>query len=359
MLGELDKNEKAVAIGKQVRSNFNRLMTIKPKPVSIEPGVVVQISDLKPGETLPLVIRPVAKDVNLINWASNNRDLVEQNLLKAGAILFRGFNLDGTSQFEQFAQIFTPELFSENGEHPRQTISGKVSTPVFYPSEKKILWHNENSFNDRWPTKIWFQCVVAAAQGGETPLADARKVFNLIDPEVREVFIRKGVMYERNYGCGLGLDWQTVFRTTSKFEAEQRCRENLMEFEWKAGDRLSTRAIRPAVVKHPKTGEYSWFNQAQHWHISCLDPTTRMSLLLLFTPKDLPRNCYYGDGSTIEDETMNHILEVYQQLETSFTWQSGDILMVENLLTAHARNPFAGERKHIVAMGNMLSYSDV
>jgi hypothetical protein len=33
--------------------------------------------------------------------------------------------------------------------------------------------------------------------------------------------------------------------------------------------------------------------------------------------------------------------------------------MLDNLLTAHGRNPFSGERKILVAMGEMTSYGDV
>jgi alpha-ketoglutarate-dependent taurine dioxygenase len=42
-----------------------------------------------------------------------------------------------------------------------------------------------------------------------------------------------------------------------------------------------------------------------------------------------------------------------------FAWQRGDIMLLDNVLTAHARNPFVGERKLLVAMGDMRSYADV
>ena len=130
-----------------------------------------------------------------------------------------------------------------------------------------------------------------------------------------------------------------------------------MEIEWKEGGRARTRCVRPGAVRHPQTGEPSWFNQAQHWHVSCLDTATRQSLRALFAEEDLPRNCYYGDGSRIPDEAMDHILDVYRRLEVTFPWQRGDVLLVDNLLTAHARNPFSGERKLLVALGEMSAFA--
>jgi alpha-ketoglutarate-dependent taurine dioxygenase len=250
-------------------------------------------------------------------------------------------------------------LFNENGEHPRRTVSGQVYTPVFYPPDKHLLWHNENSFNYRWPTKIWFCCLTPAQTGGETPLVNSRRVYELIDPSIRRRFEERGIMYVRNYGTGLGLDWQTVFQSGDQSEVERRCREAQMTCEWKSGARLKTSCVRPAAVKHPRSGESVWFNQAQHWHVSCLDPEDRYALTNSFAPDDLPRSCYYGDGSPIEDSVMSEILAVYQQLEVVFPWQRGDIVLLDNLLTAHGRNSFAGEREMLVAMGAMMSYEEV
>ena len=166
-------------------------------------------------------------------------------------------------------------------------------------------------------------------------------------------------MYVRNYSEGLGLPWQTVFRTTEKQTVEEYCRKAAIAFEWKGEDRLCTRQVRPAVIKHPSSGEPVWWNQATHWHPACLEPEVRSSLLSLFSAQDLPRNCYYGDGSPIEDAVMEAISKTYAELEVSFPWQQGDILMLDNMLTAHARNPFQGARKIYVSMGNMLGLQDI
>ncbi|HEX5708928.1 MAG TPA: condensation domain-containing protein, partial [Pyrinomonadaceae bacterium] len=343
----------------RARASFKQFKSVKPKAVQLGGASLVRTSAIREGEELPLVVEPNVEGLDAAAWARANLSFVNEQLLRHGAILFRGFGLRTAERFEQFVATITPDLFIENGEHPRRSISGSVYTPVAYPPDKQLLWHNENSFNQRWPTKIWFGCARPADTGGETPLADSRRVFQRLDPGIRRRFIEKQVMYVRNYEEGLGLNWQTVLRTSDKAEAEEICRRNSMEFEWKERDRLRTRSVRPAVVRHPRTGEWVWFNQAQHWHVSCLDPAAREFVESNFREEDYPRNCYYGDGTQIEDSVMQEILEVYRQLEVIFPWQQGDAVVLDNLLTAHGRNAYAGERSLFVAMGEMSSYDEV
>lgn len=336
------------------------LPTAKAKLSSAVLDAPIKMAPLNQDTLLPLVVTPALEGVDLIGWATANRDTIQAQVLKHGAVLFRGFeNMNSVAAFERFALTLCSELFKENSEHTPVSTSSNVQTPVFYSPAKKLLWHNENSFNHEWPLKIMFGCVTPAQSGGETPLVDSRQVFARLDPAIRQRFLDQQVMYMRNYGDGLGLSWQTVFRTNERSEVEAFCRARGIQFEWKDGDRLRTRQVRPAAIKHPLTGELSWFNQAQHWHVSCLDTATYESLTELYAEEDLPRNCYYGDGSPIENAVMAHILEVYQELEISFPWQTGDIVVVDNVLAAHARNPFVGERKILVALAEMFNYDSI
>ena len=309
------------------------------------------------GGKLP-VLEPANGNRDLASVAEAHKSFVESKLIAHGAVLFRGFDTGSVPAFDKFTRSICSDLFLENGEHPRENITGSVYTPVFFSPERKLLWHNENTFNYRWPQKIWFCCVQPAEHGGETPIVDGRKVFERMDPAIRDRFMRHGITYVRNYGDGPGLSWQNVFRTTNRAEVENYCHENMIEFEWKDGDRLRTQSTRPAAIPHPATGEYCWINQAQHWHLSCLDDQTREALLTVFAEEDLPRTSYYGDGSPIADEDMQSICQLYRQLEVSFPWQPGDVLMVDNISTAHARNAFSGDRKLLVAMGELRSYAD-
>lgn len=328
---------------------------IELRPVTVTAEAVVRSALLTEHGDGPVVFGPTCPDVDLVGWAVANRHAVEVALHTYGALLFRGFDVVRPEDLERFASVFVQELFADNGEHPRAALSANVYTPTFFPAEEKLLWHNENSFNDAGPAMIWFCCQQPARSGGETPIVDSRQVYQRIDRALREEFISKGVMYVRNFGTGVGLDWRTVFRTDSRHEVEASCTRQGVHFEWH-DDRLRTVAVRPAVVRHPRTGQWSWFNQAQHWHLSCLDSALRASLLTTFAPDELPRQCYFGDASPIPDAAMDEICLAYQELEVAFAWQRGDVLMLDNILVAHARNPYRGERRILVTMGDVIAF---
>ena len=99
----------------------------------------------------------------------------------------------------------------------------------------------------------------------------------------------------------------------------------------------------------------TFFNQVQLHHIHCLDPEVRQSLLSMFKPEDLPRHVYYGDGSIIENDVMDHIGETYEKYAVRFQWRQGDVITLDNMLTAHGRDPYSGPRKIVVALGNMTN----
>ncbi len=332
---------------------------IRRKTVDLSSDSLIKTSTLSPEQPLPLIIEPADVTLDLAEWSRNNAEFLENKLLKHGAILFRGFGINSVPAFEKAAFAMCPGLFCEYGDLPREDLSDKVYHSTPYPPDKHILFHNESSHLPSWPRKQFFACTQPAAQGGETPILDCREVYRRLNPELRDRFATKGLMYVRNFIKGVDVDWQDFFRTNDRAQVEQACRKEGMTCEWIAGDGLRVRQLSPAVVKHPKTGEWVFFNQVQLHHPSCLDPETRQSLRSLFSEENLPRNVHYGDGTPIPDEVMDELGKLYWQLSVSFAWQRGDLIMVENMLVAHARNPFVGPRKIIVAMGEMVRCQDV
>lgn len=303
---------------------------------------------------LPLVLTPAMDGVDLAGWCSANGAELEAHLDRHGAVLFRGFPLDGVDDFERVASAIAPDLFAEYGDLPPESASARIYGSTPYPADKTILFHNESSHLPTWPLRQFFFCVVPAAEGGETPLLDCREVYRELVPDLRDEFERKGLLYVRNFVGGVDVSWQEFFRTTDRAEVERTCGEGGMDFEWTDDDGLRIRQSSPAVATHPRTGERVFFNQIQLHHPSCLDPETRAALLRLFAEEDLPRNVLFGDGVPIPDETVDELGRLYDRLCVEQPWQAGDLIALDNMLVSHARRPFAGPRKILVAMGRMV-----
>jgi alpha-ketoglutarate-dependent taurine dioxygenase len=334
--------------------------SVRRKTISVSQSNLIKTELIKSKFLLPLVVQPAGERLNLITWAASNRDWIETHLLKHGGILFRNFKINGTTEFEQFIQTIYGELLDYSYRStPRSQVSGKIYTSTEYPASQSIPLHNEMAYSLNWPMKIWFFCLKSAEAGGETPIADSRKVFARLDSKIKEKFMQKKVMYVRNYGDKLDLNWQNVFQTTNKSEVENYCRKSGIDFEWKDSNYLRTRQVCQAVATHPKTGETVWFNQAHLFHVSSLEREVYQSLLAAFKEEDLPRNSYYGDGSPIEAFMLDEIRQVYQEEAVVFPWEEGDILMLDNMLAAHGRLPFAGSRKVLVGMANPFNGKDI
>ncbi|HZI20320.1 MAG TPA: TauD/TfdA family dioxygenase [Pyrinomonadaceae bacterium] len=308
----------------------------------------------------PLVCEPGAHGVNLAAWAESHRGLVLSELLKHGALLFRGFGINSVERFEELARAATPELMDYyERAAPRLSVGRNVYTSTEYPAGQAIPLHHEMSYSHNWPAKIWFYCAQPARSGGATPIADDRKVFWLLDPEIKECFLRKRVMYVRNYGEGLDLSWREAFQTDDRAAVEEYCRRARMSCEWRAGDRLRTRAVRQVVATHPHTGETVWFNHAHMFHVSNVEPGVRAALLSQFAEDELPRNAFYGDGSPLEAEVLAEIRRVYGGAAVRFQWREGDVLLLDNFLASHGREPFEGPRRVLVAMAELYTNQDL
>jgi len=351
--------------GRQAKMQRNEsrrkgLLEFQPRPIDVSGESLVRTRYLSPDGRLPLVMEPAAAGVDLIDWARNNRSFIDGRLLEHGAILFRGFDVPSPGHFERFCLCFCPELYGEYGDLPRgNNVGGRIYESTPYPPDKPILMHNESSQMHCWPLKQWFFCVQPAQRGGETPIADGRRVYELLDLAVRDRFARRGLMYVRNFSKDLDVSWQDFFHTEDRAEVERYCQQASIQVEWRNDGGLRTRMINPAVARHPKSGEMVFFNQIQAHHISCLDPETRESMLSLFRMEDLPRNVYYGDGSPIEDSVVQEMRALYGEIAVGFAWRKGEILMVDNMLVSHSRNPYEGPRKIVVAMGEMVWSKDV
>jgi alpha-ketoglutarate-dependent taurine dioxygenase len=308
-----------------------------------------RIGWLSPGGRLPLLVEPRERQpLSAVDGAL--RRLLDQALLDVGAVLLRSFAVPSPIELREFAAGFgAPLARYEFGSTPRSKVLPGIYSSTEYPAHQSIPLHNEQSYTRQWPARLWFHCMRAAETGGETPLADSRLVFRRVPGPIRDAFTRRGLLYVRNYGAALDVPWQRVFGADDPRAVERYCDAQGIEWQWKADGGLRTRQRCQAAARHPTTGEEVWFNQAHLFHISAVEPAIRESLLAL-GEAELPRNVYFGDGAPIDDASLEAIRAVYREAAVAFPWRAGDVLMLDNLLVAHGRNPFTGDRRVVVAM---------
>ena len=326
------------------------------RAVRIAPEQLVSLRPLNAAHSLPLLASPQLACVSLPAWLAEHRDACAAHLRVHGALLFRGFQPPAIEEFEALLRDFSGELLHYTyGSTPRALVSGRVYTSTEYPPELRIPLHNEMCYARQWPMKLALLCIIPAASGGETPIADSRRIFARMPAAIRARFAELGVMYVRNYGAGLDVSWQDSFRTDTRAAVEDFCVSAGIEWEWLSEDGLRTRQVCQGVAQHPETGEKVWFNQAHLFHVSNLDAQTRALLTDNVNIEHLPRNALYGDGSPIKDTDLDTVRRVLDQEAVRFPWQRGDVLLLDNMLAAHGREAFSGTRRVVVGMNQSFA----
>ncbi|WP_042673993.1 non-ribosomal peptide synthetase, partial [Variovorax sp. CF313] len=328
--------------------------TAKDRNAQAAPRSPVRTSFLSDQRAFPLVIEATGSDIDAVAWAREQGAYIEASLGKHGGILLRNFGLRTPQEFEAFAEVIEPELYGGYGDLPKKEGGRNTYRSTPYPERQMILYHNESSHLDRWPRKQWFFCELPSPVGGATPIVDCREMLRLLPAGMVAEFERKELMYVRTFVPRFDVSWKDFFKTESKAEVETRLALAGTAWRWLDEDTLQTRTRCPAVITHPVTGERVFFNQIQLHHASCLEADVREDLLAMAGGLEyLPRHVTYGDGTPIDDETMAVVGRAYEACAVRFDWRQGDVVMLDNMLAAHARDPYEGPRKIVVAMGAM------
>lgn len=298
------------------------------------------------------------KKISPKDWIGENKQEVKSFLAKNGALLIRGFdNIEESDFGTMLTQLFDEELIDyKYRSTPRTELKNKIYTASEYHHKEWIPQHNEKAYSNVWPSKIGFLCKVKAKKMGNTPISDSRVAYKEIPAEIRDEFERKNVMYVRNYS-DLDLPWTEVFQTQNKDEVEAYCKANNIQFEWTSNG-LRTKQVNNASLIHPVLKDKLWFNQAHLFHVSNLDNELREGMIELLGEKNLPRNAYYGDGTPINVDVLNTIREIYEKTKVSFDWEENDLLLLDNMLYTHGREPYEGARKILVGMAGKYNIAN-
>lgn len=318
---------------------------------------------------IPLAIEPAGKMTlsELYTLLREENVFFRQQLLKYGALLFRGFPIASADDFSGLVNHLGVGSFVHyiGGDSPRKIVKGDVYTSTEAPPSIKIPLHNELSFVKNYPKHIHFYCDIAPTSRGETIIADARKVYATMDPQVRKLFADKGLRYVSRYYYKSKImnllnkvqrshkSWADVFETHSKAEVEKLCRESEFELKWNQNDWLQIDQVRPAVMSHPVTKEMVWFNQAHLFDFNprLLGKWRYIGAQLFYCRKHTKwHEVSFADGTPIPRQALYHVMDVLDSNTVKFPWQKGDVMVQDNVLSMHGRETFNCQRRILTAM---------
>jgi alpha-ketoglutarate-dependent taurine dioxygenase len=241
---------------------------------------------------------------------------------------------------------------------PRQTYADGVYSSAKWPSNQPMCMHHELSYTLEFPSLMLFACLRAPIDGGATAVADSPTVLDALPTELVERFEREGWLLTRNYNDEIGASFAEAFGTEDRSSVETYCRANAIEFQWQSDGGLRTRQRRSAVVRHPVTGQRCWFNQIAFLNEWTIDPEVREFLVDVYGTDGLPFNTRFGNGDPIGEDVVQLLNSVYEVNTAREQWQAGDLMLVDNVRTAHSRESFEGPREVLVSMADAVRLAD-
>jgi alpha-ketoglutarate-dependent taurine dioxygenase len=311
---------------------------------TVEPGLPWQPSE---------ITSDAAGTSDLVGWLDDlGPGPLADLLVERKALVFRGFCVTPDAVEAVLDRLVPGRLPYVHGNSPRSRVRGNLYTSTEYPAQYTISMHNELSYARRWPARLAFYCERAADGGGATPVLDGARWLDSLDAEVREAFAG-GIRYVQNLhdGFGFGKSWQETFESDDRATVEAFLRDSEAEWEW-GPDGLRVTQLRPATVRHPVTGVNVWFNQADQWHPAGLGDRTSAELYDILSPDEFPQYVTFADGTPIPDSYVEQIRDRGLAHAVDVDWHTGDVLLIDNVLTAHGRRPFDGSRRVLVAMSD-------
>src|SRR5213592_1137935 len=311
--------------------------------------------ELQPGK--PPMLRAEATG-DAPRWAAEHRDAPRAAVAEHGSLLVRGLGLRDAAETEAVFRRLASLMNEREAVTPRRSYSPGVYSSSKWPPNQPMCMHHELSYTLEFPGLMLFACLVAPADAGATPVADSPTVLRELPAELVERFERAGWLLVRNYNDEIGASVAEAFGSDDRRAVESYCRANAIKFEWRSDGGLRTWQRRSAVVRHPLTGQRCWFNQIAFLSEWTIDPEVREYLVDEYGEDGLPFNTRFGNGDAIGAEVVQLINEVYEANTARERWQAGDLMLVDNVRTAHGRERFEGPREVLVAMADAVHLAD-
>lgn len=296
-----------------------------------------------------------------VEWVAGHRQELDGLILKHGGIVLRDFPASSSEDFGRISSCF-PQYSGgyQGGAAARRAVSKGVYEATQRTGDQTIPIHQEMFYLRDFPRRIAFFAKKVAEEGGETIIANMRAVTHALPQGIREKLERLGIRNVRNFAAKTGSSeenrlmdkrgWDFAFYADTEEEVEEICRRRHLEPKWHEDGSLTTFNREDAFVSHSDTGEpiYRGGLHLAHFFAGSYDNSGQAAALR--ASQKYPSGAYFGDGSEMDEGEEKVLGEIVDRFTYQWKWRDGDIMILDNLLTGHGRNPFRGERATEVSL---------
>jgi alpha-ketoglutarate-dependent taurine dioxygenase len=288
------------------------------------------------------------------------RDEVLARFAEHGAVIMRGFPFT-KDNFVAFSDACCASFSAYIGggfrfralDRESKDASGTVMTTTGSTQSFGIPLHGEMYYLVDRPDMLWFFCAAAPARKGQTTIADGAEVFAKLSGASKDFFRERGLMYVRELSAA---DWPTTFQTSDPAELKRLCDANHMTLQMRDDGSIRTEFVTTAVST--VGGREIFINNAlMLWQFEAGFRAGLAKPLLGDDVTQLPLVARAGDGSELPEAVMKDLEEVCEAQTVEITWQTGDVVMVDNRRILHGRRKTGGEAREILVRLGRLPHA--
>ncbi|KAJ5103166.1 Taurine catabolism dioxygenase TauD/TfdA [Penicillium argentinense] len=361
------------------KTNSADFPTVSFEPFELPPSNQRVLGPPHPSHTvIPLALRLTNEEprpsldsvVQTVKEVQEKDGIFTKRLSRHGTLLFRGLPIKNAEDFSKFAHAF--------GYKPHEIIGIVVDRPLLAPNvapaneapkEVLIYNHNESPQVPHAPEYIFFYGHRAPKEGGESPISSSLELFNRAQQEIPNFIAEvaeKGILsrvtykLEKQYEGGSTLrqafgkeivDGDDEDTKRQKIEAQiaRYGRGKYTTWEWTEDGIVLTHRL-PVIRAQPGTNLPTLFTGlAAYWKRTQFDAEARKNVTQQL----------YGDGTVIPEKYLAYLAKITDEIRVLHRWQEGDVLVYDNTIAQHGRQPWKGEQSDRVVLASLFDGENV
>ena len=276
-----------------------------------------------------------------IIYGNNRQDVMNLSVVEVetlfksfGILLFRGFEVT-YEQMKTFAGQFSSKFTREGTRHLADSSDGFVG--LVDPGMNSVSPHCENGNSPFRPDAIWFCCARPAAQSGETLFWNGVRVWEELSEELRQLFLARKIKFVNNYSVEI---WRHFLGSDATIADAKQALEGLDDISYRINEdqSISIAYVCSAVIKTKYGNQDAFVNN------------------ILTEHKDPEGLVTFEDDLPIPDAVIDEIEKVMNRLTEELSWQTGDLVIIDNSKLLHGRRAFNDNRRQIYSLLSYLSF---